>query len=286
MSDQPEEVDLWGNKRDVYQSLKDRLGVWPTTVMPRDSQDALARELQLLLGDAEARDEVFQKEAPPDSKSTYQTATSAWNAGTQTLIMNLWGPEAGALVVDPFAGGSRGAVCGLRGCRYRGFDISAKQVEANRRQCDRLGLGHLVTFETHDSRNAFPLEDRSADALITCPPYLWLEKYHGPFGDLSMMPTYPDFMREMEKVVVNTRRVLKRGAVSCWVTGLVRDDDGSLLTMHHDISTMHRRNGFTLDEEVIIQNINNGAITRVGMFDKGNHRLVRVHEYLSVYRRQ
>ena len=136
-------------------------------------------------------------------------------------------------------------------------------------------------LKTGDSRTYSPIPNW-ADFLYTCSPYYDLEEYGGPAGDLSMMGTYQLFLAGLGDVVAQTARTLKPGALSCWVIGLHRDKHGTLLPLHHDLTAIHNVNGFTLKEEVILAQRNNGAIQRDGNFDKGQRRLIRTHEYLMV----
>jgi len=69
-----------------------------------------------------------------------------------------WFCPSGGAVLDPFAGGSvRGVVAGLLGRHYTGIDLSAKQIEANRKQWEeiRKSLGGQIVAvppaETPDS---------------------------------------------------------------------------------------------------------------------------------------
>jgi hypothetical protein len=85
-------------------------------------------------------------------------------------------------------------------------------------------------------------------------------------------------------VVSETHRILKPGAASIWVVGLHRDSRG-LIAMNHDVAAIHRDVGFSLREEIILAHKNNGAIQRVGNFEKGRNLLIRVHEYALVFER-
>jgi hypothetical protein len=70
--------------------------------------------------------------------------------------------------------------------------------------------------------------------------------------------------------------------MSIWVVGLHRDGD-RLLAMNHDVTSIHTSMGFRLHEEIILAHKNNGAIQRVGNFEKGRNLLIRMHEYALVF---
>jgi DNA modification methylase len=125
--------------------------------------------------------------------------------------------------------------------------------------------------------------DASADFLLTCPPYWNLEQYRGGPADLSMCKGYGDFLKGLNRVVLETHRILKPGAVSCWVVGLHRQKDGELIQLHHDVTSLHRAAGFRVKEEIVLNRRNSGAGKRVHTFDKGDRRLIRTHEYALVF---
>lgn len=136
-----------------------------------------------------------------------------------------------------------------------------------------------------DSRYVDLIPSDSASFSITCPPYYNLEQYEGGPGDLSMLPTYGDFLAQLRPVIQHEYRILRQGSLAVWVVGILRDDSGLLIPLHHDIARLHQEAGFHVKEEVILAQRNNGAVQRVGMFDKGNRNMIRVHEYAQVFRR-
>jgi hypothetical protein len=121
--------------------------------------------------------------------------------------------------------------------------------------------------------------------LVTCPPYYDMEKYQGGEADLSMAPTYKEFLQMLGQVIDECTRVLMPGALSAWVIGLHRDKHGSLLPMHHDLAKLHTDRGYQFKEEIILSMRNTGSIQRVGNFAKGNNLLVRQHEYCLIFKK-
>ena len=121
---------------------------------------------------------------------------------------------------------------------------------------------------------------------FTCPPYFNLEMYDGGQDDLSMAPTYMHFCAGMTAVLKETIRILKPGSLSVWVVGILRKPDGKLIPLHHDITRLAKAVGFYLKEEIILSHRNNGAIQRVGNFEKGNKFLIRTHEYALVFEKR
>jgi hypothetical protein len=133
------------------------------------------------------------------------------------------------------------------------------------------------------SKVALALPEGLADFSYTCPPYFNLEQYDGGPDDLSMAPTYMHFCAGMTAVLKETIRIMKYHALSVWVVGLLRKENGELIPLHHDIARLAKAVGFRLKEEIVLAHRNNGAVQRVGNFEKGNKHLIRIHEYALVF---
>ena len=105
-----------------------------------------------------------------------------------------WWTLPGDRILDPFAGGpTRGAVAHLMGRPYRGVDVRAEQVAANR------AAFRGPTWDIGDARTVAD----SADAVLTCPPYGALERYSDQPDDLSTLA--PDeFKIELSRAIGNT----------------------------------------------------------------------------------
>lgn len=297
--------DLFGNEIDEFKTAKDRYGVWPTTVWECDAHDSKTLRLKELIGDgggarrgsgvsaypdkrrASARFECFTKASDDMSVYRGKTTESIFSPATASWILNCFAPIGGGLCFDPFAGGGTRAIMAAKhGLFYLGVELRQEEVEAVYQRLTFCGVdekqAHIVRGDSRDCTSI--AHDNTADFLLTCPPYWNLEQYNGGENDLSMIKDYGQFIEEMAKVVGETHRILRPGALSCWVVGLHRHKNGNLAPLHHDIVRLHEEAGFSLMEEVILSQKNNGAIQRVGNFDKGNRRLIRTHEYLLVFK--
>jgi len=284
-----EQDDLFGGHDlpDEFVTALERYGVWPTTVWECDFQDQKTKRLKRLIGDgAELRAGAGKQNYR--GADTTRITESIFNPAVAAYILNCFAPVGGGLCFDPFAGGGTRAIMAAKhGLNYLGIELRAEEVTAVLARVDAAGLRGQVQIECGDSRDCTKIvADGQADFLMTCPPYWNLEKYGGGPNDLSMAPTYSGFLEGLTRVVRESRRVLHRGALACWVVGLHRDKDGGLLAINHDVANIHQDNGFALMEEIVLAHTNNGAIQRVGMFEKGNHRLIRIHEYCLIFRAQ
>lgn len=276
-----EAMDLFGDTIDEFKSAKERYGVWPITVWDCDKSSRITMGLKRSVGDdsQHRRGEGQTPYGYMDGISVFDPAVASW-------ILNCYAPTNG-LCFDPFAGGGTRAIMAAKhGLAYLGVELRAEEVEAVKARCERCRVSDSVHIECGDSRDCSQIASTaSADFCYTCPPYHDLEQYNGGPADLSMCGSYKEFIQEMRRVVQECFRVLKPGTHSVWVVGLTRDKTGNLLCLNHDITGLHRSCGFTVKEEIILSHKNNGAVTRVGNFDKGRRLLIRTHEYALVFQR-
>lgn len=272
---------------DVFKTARERFGVWPLTVWNCDHTNPFYKAMREEIGDdGQARDECFTKESHDRSVYRGKVTESIFNPHVAIWLLNCFAPVEG-LCFDPFGGGGTRAICAAKhGLSYIGIELRIEEVNATVARCKRNGVFDRVKILEGDARNSLKLIGfNKADFLLTCPPYWNLEVYKGGSADLSMIPTYIEFLEELEKIVTDSYHILKPQTKSCWVVGLHRDKRGKLLALNHDVAKIHERAGFILREEIILNHINTGAIQRVGNFDKGNRWLVRTHEYALVFQK-
>jgi len=282
------QLSLFGDRVDVYETAKRRYGVWPLTVWDVDHQDKTYHKLKGLIGDdGQGRGECFTKETQDKSVYRGKVTESIFNPQIGIWLLNCFAPSSGHCF-DPFGGGGTRAILAAKhGLSYTGIELRKAEVDAVNRRCLQNGVADRVNIIQGDARNAVALVgERGADFLLTCPPYYDLETYNGGSADLSMAPSYHAFLEGMGRVVRQCFSVMCHGTTSVWVVGLHRNTNGELLALNHDIARLHREAGFLLKEEIILAHRNNGAIQRVGNFEKGNRWLVRTHEYALVFRKK
>jgi len=248
--------------------------IWPLTVWELDFKDPMMGKLK-----CEIQDGVRTSDA------NLNVTISVFNPLVVIYIMDLFGRDA-KVVYDPFAGGgTRAIVCAKQGLEYIGVEVREEEVEAIFKRLDSVNAEADIICG--DSRCIPEIADQSADFLITCPPYYNLEMYNGGANDLSMAATYDDFLDGIEKVIKECHRILKPGALSCWVVGLHRDKKGQILSIPSDIVNICKSNGFFHKEEIILYwDKEVVALRRLSTFNKGNHFLIRCHEHLEVFVRK
>ena len=279
-------VDLFGHTKDEFVTAKERYGIWPTTVWPCDMSDQTTIRLKELIGDnGESRRYCFTKQT--DDKSVYRgkVTESIFNPGVAAYLLNCYAPPSG-VCLDPFAGGGTRAIMAAKhGLRYIGTEIRKNEVESVLEWCRAAQVDNQVEI-VHGTATCLTsyFDLHIADMVLTCPPYYNLETYNGGAEDLSMENSYTSFLDKLELVIKESVKILKYGAVSCWIVGVFRDAYGALIPLHHDVTRLHREAGCILREEIILHLQNTGAMQRVGQFDKGHGYLVRVHEYALVFK--
>lgn len=131
-------------------------------------------------------------------------------------------------VLDPFAGGVvRGAMASILGHSYVGYDISAEQIESNRRIFEDIKQRYEINDRTkwiNDTSMSLQVGvSPKYDFVITCPPYYNLEKYTNDPDDLSNQPSYTDFIRMYREILVRAAWNLKEDCFFVIVVSEIRD---------------------------------------------------------------
>jgi hypothetical protein len=288
-----------GNEN-LFIKAKDKYGVFPTTTWDISYSDPLTRKLKEAIGDGDssltrlgtgslgyksARKGVLDSRLQVgDSVYGGKITESIFSPQIAQYIFSVFAPKQG-ICFDPFGGGGTRAIMATKnGLSYIGYEIRQEEVDAVTARLKNNSVTN-ATLICGDSTNCSLIADASADFSITCPPYYNLEKYGGPDGDLSMCKTYDTFLEGMSKVAKETFRIMKDNTLITIVIGLHRDENKNLLPMHHDFSRIYRQAGFNFKEEIILCHKNNGALQRVGAFEKGSNLLIRTHEYLLVFKK-
>jgi hypothetical protein len=283
--------NILGSVRHMYAVEKQ----WPVTMWDLDHADKNLKQMKSRIGDDGTAREHSGTAGYKTTLGASPNQVSIFNPVIVGIIHKFYPPEPGRVVYDPFGGGGTRAimtVANKNGLHYIGVEIRKDEVDAVEARIttyqDNAGEALPGTWQIihGDSRHVPSVPDDHADMLITCPPYYDMEQYEGGEADLSMAPTYSEFYTMLSDVIAESKRILKPGALSFWTIGLHRNKEGHLLPMHHDLATAHHDLGFELVEEVILHMKNTGSVQRVGNFAKGEHRLVRVHEYLLIFRKR
>lgn len=159
------------------------------------------------------------------------TGTSLFDPVLCEIMLKWFGIDNG-IVFDPFAGGPvRGCVTAILGMQYVGIDLSERQIESNKEKAYSLGLSPV--WHCDDSINLDQyIEDDSADMILTCPPYVDIEKYSEDPRDISNMD-YKGFISKYRDILTKAVKKLRNNRFAVIVVGEVRDKKGFY---HHFVS--------------------------------------------------
>jgi len=110
----------------------------------------------------------------------------------------------GDLVVDPMCGsGTTIDVCTAEKRRALGYDISPVREDIIQGDARKI-----------------PLEDETVDMVFVDPPYGDNIKYNEHQGNIGKLPSdSEEYYDELEKVIVESYRILKKGKILAWLIG-------------------------------------------------------------------
>lgn len=201
-------------------------------------------------------------------------------------IMYQWFTPENGNILDPFAGGSvRGIVAAKLGFKYKGNDLSAKQIESNRinvKQC-LPGIEQEPEYTTGDSLNIDTLfPDYKADLIFSCPPYADLEVYSNDKSDLSNME-YQEFVNTYKKIIAKSCLMLNDNRFAIFTVGDVRDKKGLYRNFISDTITAFEEAGLKLYNEFILINCIGSAAIRAARQFNGGRKNVKRHQNVLVF---
>ena len=227
----------------------------------------------------------------PEGGGLTSTGTSIFDPVLCELSYK-WFSKQGAVVLDPFAGGSvRGIVAAAMGRAYTGLELRKEQVEANRTQAAEI-LPNLPATDVPvgtaewivgDSNQTLDSIDIKADLVFSCPPYADLEVYSDDPADISNMP-YPDFLDTYRSIIRKTVAHLNDDRFIVWVIGEVRDKK----TGHYrgfvsdTIQAFEDAGCHYYNEAILVGPVGSMAI-RVGRQFNSGRKLGKLHQNVLVF---
>ena len=209
-------------------------------------------------------------------------------------LMYRWFCPAAGTVLDPFAGGSvRGCVAARLGLRYSGVELSATQVSENRRQAVRMGQ---LAEEAHarwqapswvvaDSRQLPELEavPERVHFVFSCPPYYDLERYSQDRRDLSLAPSYAEFLNSYKQIIAHSLARLAPNHFACFVVGEIRDEHGMMRNFVGDTISAFIGAGARLYNHAVMMLPLNSVPMRAPAAFKATAKLGMCHQHVLVF---
>lgn len=192
-------------------------------------------------------------------------------------------------VLDPFAGGSvRGIVAGWLGMEYFGNDLSAEQIEENRKQAERNKDILLKTpkWSIGDSAKIHEIIAKEAptdkfDMIMSCPPYADLEVYSDDPADISNMP-YEQFLATYRQIIKDSCAHLKENRFAVFVVGEIRNHENTdLRGFVYDTIKAFEDAGLRYYNHAIVGNRSNVCMRVRGHMR--NRKLVHAHQDALVF---
>ena len=190
------------------------------------------------------------------------------------------------LILDQFAGGGTTLVeAKLLNRNIIGVDINNNALERCKEKCD-FGYENLgkVYFYEADARNLNFIPDENIDFICTHPPYANIIKYSEDIeNDLSHLKV-KDFLIEMEKVVSESYRVLKKDKFCAILMGDTRQK-GHIIPMSFEVMKIFEKVGFKT-KEIIIKEQHNCKATGFWKTNSVKYNFLLIaHEYLFVFKK-
>lgn len=281
-------------------SLADRFLIPPFDVL--DSRQGWWRDRKRAWADLGLKSEVGRDGSLIDfsaaaDRGPSRLKTDATEGGTVSIfdpvlceLAYRWFCPREGTVIDPFAGGSvRGLMAAMTGRRYIGNDLSADQVKANMEQADDFAARRLinreaVTWAIGDSAEwVSDLMPDSADFILACPPYLWLERYSDDPADLSGMGEAA-FEDTYTHILKGVAAALRPDRFAVIVTGDVRDDKTGRLVDFRAMTVRAAASAGLMfaSGAVLVTSVGSLPIRAPRMFE-GARTLGRTHQDVSVF---
>lgn len=195
-----------------------------------------------------------------------------------------WFSPEGAIIIDPFAGGSvRGIVASKLNRNYIGIDLSSTQIEENKVQGTKLCPERIPTWHCGDSNDILSIcADVKADLLFTCPPYADLEVYSDDPKDISNMP-YPEFLKLYRSIIQKSCSLLNPDRFAAIVVGEVRGKDGSYYNFVGDTITAFLDAGLKYYNEMILVTAVGSLPIRAGRAFEASRKIGKTHQNILVF---
>lgn len=208
-------------------------------------------------------------------------------------ILYTWFVDKGGSILDPFSGGSvRGIVAHYLGWKYVGIDVRQSQITSNKIQGEKIlekdnqpkwifGDSNKILDTMIDGKEANQLKE--FDFVFSCPPYGNLEIYSDQPDDISTLD-YPAFLEVYESIIAKSCKLLKQGALACFVVGEFRDKKGNYVGFVPDTIRAFTKCGMKYYNEAILLNAIGSASVRANTNMK-NKKLVKIHQNILVFKK-
>lgn len=226
---------------------------------------------------------IMRKVGPQDEDGEV-IGTSMFDPVLCELMYKWFCPPSGR-VLDPFAGEStKGIVAEVLGYRYTGVELRQEQINANRKQADKIGVS--PEWIQGDSANISSIIPKKLkfDFLWTSPPYYDLEIYSESEKDGSAFETYEKFMAWYEAIFADAITYLREDSFLAVKVGEIRDrGTGAYRNFVGDNISCFKRLGLHYYNEIILMTSVASLSVRVTKQFQVSRKIGKSHQNILVF---
>lgn len=194
-----------------------------------------------------------------------------------------WFCVKGGHVIDCCAGDTRkGNVIAHLGGTFTGIELRKEQVEHNNIKAENGSKWICDNGENILNH----INEKSADMLLSCPPYFNLEVYSELENDISNSQNYDIFINSLKKMYIESIKCLKEDSFACIIIQNIRKVKSQLYIDYYpfkeDIIKIFTENGMFFYNDIVILKANGTAQMRAIPY-MNQKKIVPIHEYLLVF---
>jgi len=211
---------------------------------------------------------------------------SEFNPMIAENIINFWSKE-GDLILDPFAGRTRGIISALKLRKYIGFEISEEVYNKTSKEIETWELEEFFKPEIYntDSINIDLFGLPKVDLIFSCPPYWNIEKYESCEGQLSDIRDYHQFLDKYKQIMEKSVSYLKKEGYLALVVGDFRIKK-KYYPFHCDNIKIMQELGLKLHDIIILQSVTFDIANRRFGSHKKYKFTSKIHEYLLIFKNE
>jgi len=245
-------------------NFKERFGTIPKSIMKFKKSKELMElidyddsNLRKVEGEAEIRGHGYAK----------KLGYSIYNPDQAHFIIDYY-TKLNDLILDPFMGrATRLATSLYLNRQYVGFDINKETCQLNQRLAFKKFPGNDNYQINHGDGIELDIYSQKEfiDAVFTCPPYYWAEKYGGEPEDLSHM-SFQNFNKRILRLFERLYELVKFSSYKTmefhpviFTVGSVRSGEYGLIDMDRIFQSLAIKTGFVLHDKLFTENISPGA---------------------------
>jgi hypothetical protein len=185
-------------------------------------------------------------------------------------------------ITIPFCEASIFAVSSILQRKVLGIELRKDQVDLNNELIKPFKTNECKVIEG-DALDETKYKDQT-DFIMSCPPYIGLEKYSNQKEDLSTQSN-EEFFKSMEKWLKICYDKLKENCFMAIVFGNIREPSGRVVNICGEVTRIAEEVGFNLYNDVIFLQPRLSTSLRQVQFRK-SRKFVRCHEKVMIFKKE